>query len=65
MAKLIQTPPMETPPAVKRTAKPAAEPGEAGSAEASKQLQAAREPAATRTLARIAQVDKLLKDTEE
>ncbi len=74
LANLIQAPPSELPPPAaepfaadartpqRRTAPP---PAPAETADSSKSAPPAREPAATRTLARIAQVDKLLKETEE
>ena len=60
MAKLIQAPPIDLP---QSSAKPIAETITA--VDASKSASLAREPAATRTLARIAQVDKMLKETAE
>jgi chemotaxis protein MotC len=61
LAKLILAPPNVVP---EPTAIPIAEPAQSGAADASKSAPPAREPAAVRTLARIAQVDKLLKETE-
>ncbi len=66
MAKLIQSPPMALPhPLPSSFAADASSPRAKATASADAPAPADRDPAGTRTLARIAQVDKLLKETEE